>query len=70
LVEAVRLLMAQPQSESANRILVCCPSNTAADLFATKLLETNVSPKAIFRMYALMMPIWEVNDTLKDCARI
>ncbi|KAI1721004.1 AAA domain-containing protein [Ditylenchus destructor] len=63
LVEATRLL-ALDKSISA-RILVCTPSNTAADLFTSELLKTGAIPaREIFRMYSLMHPVNEGNPGL------
>ena len=51
-----------------NRILVCTPSNTAADLFAIELIETaKVDPKMLFRMYSLMR---KVDDQLSELSDI
>uniref|UniRef100_A0A915LKH5 RNA helicase n=1 Tax=Meloidogyne javanica TaxID=6303 RepID=A0A915LKH5_MELJA len=64
LVEAVRLLLEQKDYDT--RILVCTPSNTAADLFATELLETaKIDPELVFRLYALMVPVEDLKDSLK-----
>uniref|UniRef100_A0A915MER5 RNA helicase n=1 Tax=Meloidogyne javanica TaxID=6303 RepID=A0A915MER5_MELJA len=64
LVEAVRLLLEQKDYDT--RILVCTPSNTAADLFATELLETaKIDPELIFRLYALMVPVEDLKESLK-----
>ncbi|KAL7072277.1 hypothetical protein ACQ4LE_008607 [Meloidogyne hapla] len=64
LVEAVRLLI--EQKDDKNQILVCTPSNTAADLFATELLQTaKIDPELMFRLYALMLPVEDLKETLK-----
>lgn len=64
LVEAVRLLIEQKNVE--NKVIVCTPSNTAADLFATELLETaKIDPNLIFRLYALMVPVDDLKESLK-----
>ena len=73
LVEAVRLLMVRKHKvaeEKGNRILVCAPSNTAADLFAKELLETGVNPKEVFRVYALMQPVGELSEELKPISLV
>ncbi|KAL3125935.1 hypothetical protein niasHT_009464 [Heterodera trifolii] len=51
LVECVRQLM---QQDEKNRILICTPSNTAADLVARRILETDIlSPIQMRRYYSL-----------------
>lgn len=59
------------QYDEHAKILVCTPSNTAADLFAYELISTaKVDPCAIFRLNALMHPISELKECLKDVALI
>lgn len=38
------------------RILVCTPSNSAADVFAVKLAKSNCTPSQLLRMYAFHRP--------------
>jgi hypothetical protein len=56
--------------DPAHRILVCTPSNTAADLFATTLLETEIDPDAVFRLYAMMLSIDQMPENLKKCSLV
>jgi hypothetical protein len=47
-------------------VLFCAPSNTAADLFATELLQApGVDPNMVFRLYALMQPVHELKESLR-----
>lgn len=48
MVEAVKQIA---KKEAACHILACAPSNSAADLLCTKILE-NVEKRNVFRMYA------------------
>lgn len=65
LVEAVRLLLNDVRRQI--RILICAPSNTAADLFTTELLyKAKISPAKIFRMYSLKRPVETQNQELKN----
>ncbi|KAL3068467.1 hypothetical protein niasHT_030758 [Heterodera trifolii] len=66
LVEACRLMVTQFDT---GRILVCTPSNTAADLFAHELIHVaGIDTSKVFRMYALTHPTSELNDALRDIA--
>ncbi|KAI1732464.1 AAA domain-containing protein [Ditylenchus destructor] len=62
LVECVRQLL---RKSSTNRILICTSSNTAADLFALKLLEKNAVRKSeLRRYYGLSKHVDERNKAL------
>uniref|UniRef100_A0A183BNT0 RNA helicase n=1 Tax=Globodera pallida TaxID=36090 RepID=A0A183BNT0_GLOPA len=64
LVEACRLLEAE---DDRAKILVCTPSNTAADMFAYELIHVaNVKPTSVFRLNPLTRPTSELNEALKD----
>jgi DNA polymerase III delta prime subunit len=66
LVEAVRLLL-KLDGDNAVRVLVCTPSNTAADLFALMLLSTNsVTENELVRMYSLTRPVRDQNEQLRQ----
>jgi len=47
------------------KILACAPSNSAADLIASRLTAT-LSPKELFRFYAPSRPIDSIPDELQD----
>uniref|UniRef100_A0A183BXV9 RNA helicase n=1 Tax=Globodera pallida TaxID=36090 RepID=A0A183BXV9_GLOPA len=64
LVEACRLLEAE---DAFAKVLVCTPSNTAADMFAYELIHVaNVKPTSVFRLNPLTRPTSELNEALKD----
>ncbi|KAI3413943.1 Helicase MOV-10 [Globodera pallida] len=64
LVEACRLL---EEEDDHAKILVCTPSNTAADLFAYELIHVaGVKPTSVFRLNALTHPTSELKEALKD----
>uniref|UniRef100_A0A915E792 RNA helicase n=1 Tax=Ditylenchus dipsaci TaxID=166011 RepID=A0A915E792_9BILA len=64
LVECVRQLL---KKNPKNRILICTPSNTAADLMALKILESKAAdPKILRRYYALGKHISERNSILDN----
>uniref|UniRef100_A0A915D3G5 DNA2/NAM7 helicase-like C-terminal domain-containing protein n=1 Tax=Ditylenchus dipsaci TaxID=166011 RepID=A0A915D3G5_9BILA len=64
LVETIVQLL---NASSANKVLVCTPSNTAADLFALALLKTGVvADTSILRMFSVSKPVNEQNVDLDD----
>lgn len=64
LVEAIIQLVRLKQS---NKVLVCTPSNTAADHITLSLLKLGVLDKtAIFRLYSLSRSPEDVNSALED----
>ncbi|KAI1732465.1 AAA domain-containing protein [Ditylenchus destructor] len=64
LVECVKQLIIKSRT---NRILICAPSNTAADLLALKLLENNaVKVRELRRYYALGRHVNERNSALDN----
>lgn len=66
IVEAIKqVLKLQPQS----RILACTPSNSAADLIATRLLE-HIPRGHMFRMHATSRLPSTVPDNLRDVSNI
>ncbi|CAK5070698.1 unnamed protein product [Meloidogyne enterolobii] len=64
LVESVRLIC---ENDSMARILVCTPSNTAADAFTLCLMSTNAfTSGSILRIFSLSKAVYEQNDALFD----
>jgi superfamily I DNA and/or RNA helicase len=74
IVEAIRLLLIAP---TGFRILVCTPSNTAADLVAHELLKTEgiqndvcLTNDKLFRMFSLTKSIDTQAQELRDISCI
>ncbi len=64
LVEAVRLILLD---QLQSRILVCTPSNRAADVFACELLKVaSISRGDVFRMFSLAKSVSEQDPALRD----
>ena len=74
LVEAcAQLIKNVREPEDPNRrlrILVCTPSNTAADLFAEELMKAGVAAQTIFRMYALNHNVHELQPSMEPISLI
>lgn len=64
LVASVKLILKTNQTA---RILICAPSNTAADLFTIQLLQSSVSSREILRLYSLSKPVYEQNAAIRNC---
>ena len=58
------------QARRDHRILICTPSNRAADQIATALLSTGIDGKKLFRMYSLTKRVDEQPLELRDVSCI
>ncbi|KAI1726283.1 AAA domain-containing protein [Ditylenchus destructor] len=68
LVEAVAQLL---KHNSANRLLICTPSNTAADLFTLAMIRRDILPKeSILRMFSTSKLVEEQNKELIEVAHV
>ncbi|KAF7633068.1 hypothetical protein Mgra_00007562 [Meloidogyne graminicola] len=64
LVESVRLIC---ENNKMSRILICTPSNTAADAFTLRLMSTNYfNSGSILRIFSLSKNVFEQNSALFD----
>ncbi|KAH7729263.1 helicase mov-10-B.2-like protein, partial [Aphelenchoides avenae] len=67
-VEAVRLLL---RASPTNRILLCAPSNVAADLLAVELLRHHaIDWFRMRRLYSIYRPLSEMHPFLKDVVTV
>ena len=67
LVEAVRQIV----KKTTDRILICAPSNSAADLFAKQLLQVGrLSPDEVLRLYSRSQQVKDMIDGLEKSVHI
>lgn len=57
------------KTQASCHILACAPSNSAADLLCTKILE-HVDFHKVYRMYASSRDPQQVPENLKVCAPV
>ncbi|KAK0183174.1 hypothetical protein PV327_001241 [Microctonus hyperodae] len=62
LIEAICQIV---RSNSSNRVLICTPSNAAADEIAIRLFEKKVDKNIMYRMYGASMNINNVNKNIR-----
>ncbi|XP_043268497.1 putative helicase mov-10-B.1 [Venturia canescens] len=65
LVEAISQIL---KKNPSNRILVCTPSNAAADEVALRLLKSTIDAHDIYRMYSMSRDSKDIGETLKECS--
>ncbi|KAK0165115.1 hypothetical protein PV328_003665 [Microctonus aethiopoides] len=62
LIEAICQIV---KSNSSNRVLICTPSNAAADEIAIRLFEKQIDKNIMYRMYGASMNINNVNKNIR-----